>query len=115
MFLILLTSLILSTSLFSKQTTPIWVRTTPPDYNKMIIVDTSASTTTILKTKKVNGKKQYVTFTEAYSEFHKKSLATIKSFIKKNNFDGVCNWKISFEVTKDGYYFLSTYDAYVYK
>jgi len=43
------------------------------------------------------------------------SMATMTYFIKKNKYDGVCNLKIEFNITKDGYYFLSTYDAYVYK
>lgn len=101
--------------LYAKDANPVWIRTSGPDYTKMTVVDTSASTTTILKTKKVNGKSEYVTFTDAFTDYHKRNVATIRQYLDKNKYDGVCNFKITFNVTKDGYYFLSTYDAYVYK
>lgn len=101
--------------LFAESNSSIWVRTAPVDYNTMTIVDTSATTTTILNTKKVKGKTEYVNFTAAFTEFHSRNLATIKEYIAKNKFDGVCNLKISFNVTDKAYYFLSTYDAYKYK
>lgn len=97
------------------QGNPIWIRTSNVDYETMKIVDTSATTTTVLKTKKINGKNSYITFTAAFREFHTRNLATIKDFIEKNHYDGVCNLKISFDVTDQGYYFLCTYDAYVFK
>ena len=102
-------------SLYSKDINPVWIKTSQPDYNKVVVVDTSASTTTVLKTRKIDGKSQYVTFTEAFSDYHKRNIATIRQYLDKNNYDGVCNLKITFNVTKDGYYFLSTYDAYVFK
>ncbi|WP_421715955.1 hypothetical protein [Arcobacter arenosus] len=106
---------IVATNLSAQKTSDIWIRTSQPDYSKMTVVDTSASTTTVLKIKKVNGKNKYVTLTEAFKEFHLRNISTIQKFIQKNKYDGVCNLKIEFNITKDGYYFLSTYDAYVYK
>jgi hypothetical protein len=100
---------------FAENSKSIWVRTAPVDYSSMTIVDTSATTTTILNIKKVKGKNVYVSFTNAFTEFHSRNLATIKEYITKNKYDGVCNLKISFNVTDKGYYFLSTYDAYKYK
>lgn len=107
--------IIFSLNLYSQDVNPVWIRTSAPDYSKMIVVDTSASTTTVLKTTKINGKTEYVTFTDAFSDYHKRNVATIRQYLDKNKYDGVCNLKITFNVTKDGYYFLSTYDAYVFK
>lgn len=107
-------SLLLANYVFAANDS-IWVRTAPVDYKTMKIVDTSATTTTILNIKKIKGKNQYINFTKAFTEFHSRNLATIKKYIKKNRYDGVCNLKITFNVTDKAYYFLSTYDAYVYK
>lgn len=112
---ILIIWVLLTSFIFAENSKSIWVRTAPVDYSSMTIVDTSATTTTILNMKKVKGKNQYINFTKAFTEFHSRNLATIKEYIKKNKYDGVCNLKISFNVTDKAYYFLSTYDAYKYK
>lgn len=107
-------SLLLCNVLVAKEHYPIWIRTSQPTSN-MIIVDTSASTTTVLNTKTVDGKKSFVTFTEAFSEFHSRNLKAIQDFVNQKKYDGVCNLKITFNITNKAYYFLSTYDAYVYE
>lgn len=114
LFILIFIILIFTQSLLGKDINPIWIRTSPAD-STMIIVDTSATTTTVLNTKSENGKKEYVAFTEAFKEFHARNLISIQKFIKENSYDGVCNLKIDFNVTNKGYYFLSTYDAFVYK
>ncbi len=55
-------------------------------------------------------------FVDAYSEFDELFTQNIKDVVcTKNKWDGVANYKITWQRTENGYIFVGTFDAFAYK
>jgi len=64
----------------------------------------------VLKTDK------YTTFGEAYQDFDESITEQIKTTVcTKQKWDGVANYKIEWQTTKDSHFFIATYDVYANK
>ncbi len=59
---------------------------------------------------------EYTALIDAYKEFDQSIIAHIKeSICKKNKWNGVANYKITWQETDKLYHFIATYDAYAVK
>ena len=108
-FLILLS--LLSVSILAKDCL---IVTSPVDFTAMQASSTASKVAEIasqdLKTFK------YKSFTDAYNEFNKETKAYItKEVCEKNNWDGAANYTITWQQTKDLYFFVATFDPFAFK
>ena len=90
------------------------IMTSPIDLTKMRLGYTNwrARTLPIVSTKDY----KYTSFIDAYSDFDESTVKYIKEIVcKKNKWDGVENYQIEWQQTKDTYNFVATYDVFANK
>jgi len=90
------------------------IMTSPINLNKMVFGDSSwyAVTIPIVEPKTY----KYTSFVDAYDRFDRKARNVIKEVIcKKNKWDGVVNYKVKWQQTKNTYIFVATFDAFAKK
>jgi len=105
---IAVTSLLLSTSIHAQECT---IMTSPIDLSKMRF---GYSSWYVQTAPIVSGKDfKFTSFVDAYSDFDKKFTQYIQETVcEKGKWDGVANYKITWQQTKNSYNFVGTYDAY---